>query len=144
MENQEAQTGESIAAGRQAKSQKPRELFTCTVKTPPYAYACLEMVSESLDPVQLDALQVRSYCSAALRQFLGETGAAIAIDIIKVRDAECWVRVPRQDLAAFSAAITAFSGFSQGGKTSALQLRACGNWLGALLGKSEQQRLWNS
>jgi len=102
------------------------------------------MVSENLELVQLDVLQVRSYCTAALRQFLGDTGVAITIDIIKVQDSECWLRVPSQDLAAFSAAITAFPGISQDGQTSALRLQACGDWLGALIGKSEQQKLWNS
>lgn len=144
MASQNAQIGPSVAASSQGKAQKSRELFTCTIKSPPYSYACLEMVSENLEPVQLDALEVRSYCSAALRQFLGDTGTAVAIDIIKVRGAECWLRIPRQDLAAFSAAITAYPGMSQGGQASALHLRACGNWLGALLGKSGQRRLWNS
>ena len=143
--SQNPQNDTSVAASSQGKAQKSRELFTCTIKSPPHSYARLEMVSETLEPVQLDALQVRSYCTAALRQFLGDTGAAIAVDILRVRGAECWLRVPRQDLAAFAAALTAFPGISQGGgQASALHLRACGNWLGALLGKREQQKLWNS
>lgn len=135
--------GVTTTASGLPKAQKSRELFALTIKSPPYSYACLEMVLDNLEPAQLDALQVRSYCSAALRQFLGDTGVAIAIDIVKVQGAECWLRVPRQDLAAFGAAITAFPGVSQGGQVSILRLRACGNWLGALLGQHGQQKLWN-
>jgi len=142
--SESAQDDGPIIASSQGKAHKSRELFACTIRSPPYSYAQLEMVSESLEPVELDPLQVRSYCTAALRQFLGDTGNAIAVDILRVRGAECWLRVPRQDIAAFSAAVTAFPGSSQGGRTSVLYLRACGNWLGALLGKSDQRRLWDS
>ena len=127
----------------QPKASKSLELFTRTIKSPPYSYARLEMTTEDLRPVQLDALQVRAYCSAALRQFLGDTGMAIAVDILKVEGAECWLRVPHDDLAAFAAAITAFPGSSQSGQLSVLRLRGCGDWLGSLFGEAGKQKLWN-
>jgi ribonuclease P/MRP protein subunit POP8 len=93
----------------------------------------------------LDALQVRAYCTSALRQFLGDTGAAISVDILAVRNDDIWVRVPRADLAGFSAALTAYGGMARGrGVTTVLRLRACGDWLGSLLGRAEQQELWAS
>lgn len=128
----------------QKKVQASCELFACTIKAPPFAYAHLGLVTETSEPTQLDDLQVRSYCTTALHQFLGDTGTAIALDILKVQGTECWLRMPRQDLGAFSAAITAFPGLTQGGSTSLLRLLACGDWLGSLVGRVDQQKLWTS
>ncbi|OIW29860.1 hypothetical protein CONLIGDRAFT_631934 [Coniochaeta ligniaria NRRL 30616] len=127
-----------------SKSQKSQALFTCTIKSPPFAYAHLELVTDSGRAANLDNLQVRSYCTAALRQFLGEHGVAVAIDILKVDGKECWLRLPRQDLSVFSAAVTAFPGTTQNGDTSLLRLLACGDWLGSLVGRADQQKLWTS
>ncbi|KAK0626689.1 hypothetical protein B0T14DRAFT_422953 [Immersiella caudata] len=131
---------------------KARDLATLTIKSPPFAYAHLTSTTSSpaggssmaLDN-PLDALTVRSYCTSALQQFLGATGAAISVDILAVRDENVWVRVPRPDLAAFSAALTAYSGLPRGGGvTTVLRLQACGDWLGSLLGRAEQAELWAS
>ncbi|KAK0635491.1 hypothetical protein B0T17DRAFT_485130 [Bombardia bombarda] len=123
-----------------------RELGSCTIKSPPFSYAHLSVAAAcpSSSYSDLDALQVRAYCSAALRQFLGDTGAAIAIDILSVQGRDCWVRAPRPDLGAFAAAITAFAGISRDGSTLLLQLQACGDWLGALLGRTDEHKLWVS
>ncbi|KAK3359279.1 hypothetical protein B0T25DRAFT_93001 [Lasiosphaeria hispida] len=135
---------------------KIRELASCTVKSPPFAYIHLTSLTTAphLPPpgtaelditpsASLDALQVRAYCTSALRQFLGDTGAAIAVDLLALRGADCWVRVPRPDLGAFAAAITAYSGVAREGEgVMILQLRACGDWLGSLLGKAEESELW--
>lgn len=126
------------------KSQKSHELFTSTIRSPAFAYAHLELVGDAALPAKLDNLQVRGYCTAALRQFLGDHGVAVAIDILKVDGKECWLRLPRQDLGIFSAAITAFPGTSQNGGTSLLRLLACGDWLGSLLGRADEQKLWAS
>ncbi|KAH8908786.1 hypothetical protein BR93DRAFT_966821 [Coniochaeta sp. PMI_546] len=133
----------SVASSTQAlyKSQKSHELFACTIKAPPFAYAHLELVTDTARPTKLDNLQVRSYCTAALRQFLGEHGVAVAIDILKVDGKACWLRLPRQDLSVFSAAITAFSGTAQNGGTSLLRLLACGDWLGSLVGRADEENL---
>ena len=124
---------------------KSRELQSSTIRAPRFAYAYLVMVTDSSSPsAKLDALQVRSYCTAALKQFLGDTGVAISIDILKVEGSEAWVRVPQPDLNAFSAALTAFPGISKDEEAWILQVRACGDWLGSLLGRSQQQQLWGS
>ncbi len=119
---------------------------TATLKTPPFSYARLSLLNP--DPTHptspappLDALQVRSYLTAALRQFLGDTGAAIPIDILQLQSPSVWVRVPRSDLAAFAAGVTAFAGLAAPGNSPGrivLQVRACGDWLGALLGSGEE------
>lgn len=132
-----------------SSSSKNLELFSCTISKPAFAYAQLELASS--DPgsaaiEDVDALQFRSHCTSALNRFLGATGTAIPLDILKVQGAECWIRVPREDLGAFAAAITAWPGVKQGsnGASSVLRLRASGNWLGSLLGRSEQHKLWDS
>lgn len=124
------------------KSQKCHELFTSTMRKPPYAYAHLEIVTDPEETEAVDEIQVRMYFTKALGQFLGTTGTAIPIDILKVQGRECWVRVPRQDLGPLTSAITAWTGEFRGGITTILQLRACGDWLGSLLGRTDQQKLW--
>lgn len=61
------------------------------------------------------------------------------IDILKITGRECWVRVPRQDLGAFAAALTAWVGT---GSASGFRIYAAGDWLGALVGRYEQRKLW--
>ncbi|KAL1842492.1 hypothetical protein VTJ49DRAFT_5098 [Mycothermus thermophilus] len=133
---------------------------TLTLRSPPFAYAHLQLVTPptsteapnpavSEQPALLDNLQLRSYLTAALRQFLGDTGAAIPLDILLLRGASAWVRVPREDLAAFAAAVTAFEGLASGNDPSSdpaglmlLRVMACGDWLGALVGRDEEGVLW--
>lgn len=126
------------------KSSKSHVLFTSTLRSPAFAYTHLEMMTDTPGTVELDDLQVRSYITAALRQFLGDHGAAVAADILKVDGRECWLRLPRQDLGLFSAAITAFPGTSVGGGSGVLRLLACGDWLGSLVGRADEKRLWTS
>ncbi|KAI1390955.1 uncharacterized protein F4822DRAFT_168055 [Hypoxylon trugodes] len=124
------------------KVKKTYELVTATIKTPRFSYAHLELFSDPSDPAELDALQVRSYCTSALKQFLGTTGIGIPLDILKVEGKNCWLRMPRDDLGAFSAAITAWQGSYQDGIHSSLRIRGCSDWLGALVGRDGQDKLW--
>ncbi|PHH86505.1 hypothetical protein CDD83_10128 [Cordyceps sp. RAO-2017] len=131
------------AAAPKAHLESSHDILTCSVKAPLFSYAQLELVSDG-PGVELDNLQVKSYCSAALRQFLGLTGMAISLDILKVDGVECWVRVPRPDLGSFAAAITAWRGTSDGGTHCLLRLKQCSDWLGVMVGADGQDRLWNS
>ncbi|KAK4105013.1 hypothetical protein N658DRAFT_564710 [Parathielavia hyrcaniae] len=151
-----------------------RTLTTATLKHPPFAYAHLTLVNPDLNNDHnsnnnnnlptLDVLQLRAYLTAALRQFLGDTGAGMGIDILLVAPQSAWVRVPRADFAAFAAGVTAFSGLplapsnsnslsggggsaqggggGGGGGKMVLRLGACGDWLGSLIGREEEGRLW--
>ena len=130
---------------------KTLTLTSATLSHPPFAYAQLALAPTTdgpHPPIPLDALQARSYLTAALRQFLGATGAAIPLDILLVQDSSVWVRMPQPDLAAFAAAVTAFSGLpsssTTAGGTMLLQLRACGDWLGSLIGREEEGGLWTA
>ncbi|KAI1332044.1 hypothetical protein F5Y16DRAFT_212335 [Xylariaceae sp. FL0255] len=131
------------------KTSKNHELAKTTIKSPLYSYAHLQLYTSSPLPNanqdSLDALQVRSYCTAALKQFLGATGTAIQPDILKVQGQDCWIRVPREDLRPFAAAITAWQGASEngeGGSQALLRIQGCSDWLGALVGQEDEQKLW--
>lgn len=123
---------------------KSHELLSVTIKSPPFSYAHLEAIRDEPADSATDMLQFRSYLSAALTQFLGVTGAAISIDILKVQGNECWVRVPRPDLGAFGAAVTAWSGSQDQGVLTMLRLRQCSDWLGTMVGSDGQDQLWTS
>ena len=142
---------------------KYHELASHTIRAPTYAYAHLELLRHHQQsgsgpaapvpappPEELDALQAKTYCAAALRQFLGATGAGIAasLDVLHVDGARCFVRLPRDDLAAFAAAVAAWQGvvsedLDLGGR-STLRILGCSDWLGTLLGRQSEQRLWAS
>lgn len=141
------------------KAQKFYELASSTLKTPSFSYAHLELFTSSnattpittttTDVEELDALQVKSYCTAALKQFLGVAGLSIPLDILKTQGRSCWVRVPREDLGAFAAAVTAWQGVSlddEGGgggpQMATLRIRGCSDWLGTLVGGRGEERLW--
>lgn len=118
------------------------KLLTCTVRSPPFSYAHLQLYLNGQD-ANIDNLQVKAYCAAALRQHLGLTGSAISVDILHIRGSECWVRVPQQNLGAFSAALTAWRGpIADGGGPISLRVRQCTDWLGSLVGTQEQDSLW--
>jgi len=132
---------------QQKDLEKSHDILTCTIKEPPFSYAHLELVTDvpsSSSSVALDDLSLKSYCTTALRQFLGTTGVAISIDILKVENNHAWIRIPRPDLGSFAAAITAWRGTSDNGEQISLQLRQCSDWLGAMVGADGQNRLWNA
>ncbi|KAK1989443.1 hypothetical protein LZ30DRAFT_744454 [Colletotrichum cereale] len=148
MTTQNSSTGEAPSSTPRGTGQRSHELLTCTIKTPPFSYARLELVADSPQSHEaageLDNLQVRSYCNAALRQFLGATGSAIPIDILKVDGNQCWLRVPRPDFSPFAAAITAWAGVSEQGGRRVLQVKQCSDYLGAMAGADGQDKLWSS
>ncbi|KZL69955.1 hypothetical protein CT0861_12693 [Colletotrichum tofieldiae] len=148
MTTQNSSTGGTPTGTSRETGKKSHELLTCTIKTPPFSYAQLELVTDSLQALDatagLDNLQVRSYCNAALRQFLGVTGSAIPIDILKVDGNQCWLRVPRPDLSPFAAAITAWAGVSEQGSRRVLRVKQCSDYLGAIVGADGQDKLWSS
>ncbi|PHH80308.1 hypothetical protein CDD82_1836 [Ophiocordyceps australis] len=132
-----------LSSGRFSSSPS-YELLTCIIKKPLFSYAHLELLSKSGAPQPLDNLQVKAYCSAALRQFLGLTGAAMSMDILAIHGADCWVRVPHDCLASFSAALTAWRGSRENGSHCLLRVKHCSDWLGTMVGAEGQERLWNS
>jgi ribonuclease P/MRP protein subunit POP8 len=155
MAQSQASSAQISQAKKKQKLEKSYDILTCTVKSPQFAYAHLELITTSSltassssndtqDPkLGLDALQVKSYCTAALRQFLGLTGVAVPVDILKVQGGDCWVRVPRPDLSLFAAAMTAWKGSVEDGNLRLLRVKQCSDWLGTMVGSDGQERLWN-
>lgn len=83
-----------------------------TVACLPYTYFHLTLV-HSLDRhvvTSLDLITVRTYLDSALRQYLGLSGTAVPIDIIKVEDLDVWIRLPREDSGAVQGAISQWVG----------------------------------
>lgn len=75
-----------------------------------FGYVQLQLFTDGPDKIVLDDVLVRAYCNAALQQFLGLTGLAIPLDTLKTLNSESWLRLPREDVSKFKAAITAYRG----------------------------------
>ncbi|TVY22464.1 hypothetical protein LHYA1_G009021, partial [Lachnellula hyalina] len=88
---------------RKQEYSRGHEITSLTIKTPPFAYAHLELQSSAYaappSSPSIDALTIRAHLTSALTQFLGLSGSAISVDVLKIEGRECWVRVPRGDLA---------------------------------------------
>jgi ribonuclease P/MRP protein subunit POP8 len=113
---------------------------TITLRNHPYSYFHLRFNSlETQTQHPFDELTLRSYLTAALQQYLGLTGTAIPVDILKVEDQNAWIRVPSDDEIAVTAAITQWVGV-QG---VSLGIVARGTWLGGVLARGRRDRkLW--
>lgn len=66
------------------------------------------------------------------------------MDILKVQGGDAWVRIPRDDLGSFAAAITAYRGTVEDGVERVLRVKQCSDYLGAMVGSDGQDRIWNS
>jgi len=142
----------SLATSDSKRKQPPsrgHQISTVIIKTPPFSYAHLALITSSPSITTLDEITVRSYLTSALTQFLGLSGAAISIDILKVEGTDgkklvtagdVWLRVPREDLAPFLAAVGGWVG--EGGKVG-WRVKGSGNWLSALVGGRDEERIWN-
>ncbi|MCJ1439479.1 hypothetical protein MMC27_008873 [Xylographa pallens] len=104
----------------------------------PYTYLHLSLLtpsSLSQKPAPpIDAITARTYLTSALNQFLGLTGTAIAIDILKIEGRDCWIRVAREDGAAVEQAVVAWAG-----EGVAWRIRGVGGWLGGLVGRGGRE-----
>ncbi|KAJ2970348.1 hypothetical protein NQ176_g8227 [Zarea fungicola] len=117
-----------------------------TITAPQFSYVHLRLhtdASSGYDRVVLDDLLVKSYCTNALRQYLGLTGAAIPLDLLKVTGADCWLRIPRDDVKPFAAAITACRGSVENGTHCLLRIERCSDWLGTIVGSGSVEKLWH-
>jgi len=129
----------------QQKLHRGHEITSKTIKTPQFSYVCLQLVSESPSGTgsQLDSLTVRSYIGSALNQFLGLTGSAISIDILKVEGKETWIRVPREDLSHVLAAVGGWIGGSEMSGKMGWRIKTSGSWLSVLVAQREADQIWN-
>ena len=113
----------------------PHIVFTTTIRSLPFTYLHLSLITPATltKPIarlpEVDILTVRTHLTSALSQFLGITGTAIPIDILKVESRDCWIRVPREDGQAVLQAVTAWTGDGV-----AWRIMGSGGWLGAVVG----------
>ncbi|KAJ9650666.1 hypothetical protein H2198_010029 [Neophaeococcomyces mojaviensis] len=126
---------------------------TFTLRKPPYTYFHLRVTSYVPSSVSgrpqtvtevLDEITLRAHLTAALNQYLGLTGAAIPIDILKVEGPrnEGWIRLPAEDESAVAAALAQWTG--KGGVT--VRIASRGSWLGGVIGNGDgvsDTRLWS-
>ncbi|RAH44735.1 uncharacterized protein BO95DRAFT_169452 [Aspergillus brunneoviolaceus CBS 621.78] len=127
--------------------------LTFTTRNPLWTYLKLQLthqppVSQSTLTQPLDPLTARTYLSAALNQFLGLSGTAISIDILKIEPSTgtnaktIWIRVPAPDASAVVAALSSWvggsslSGDANGAGNVAWRVCAKGNFLQALVNGS--------
>jgi ribonuclease P/MRP protein subunit POP8 len=122
-----------------------RDLTTKTIRSPPFSYAHLQLLSDSGKPPTLDVLTVRTYLTAALKKFLGLAGTAISVDILKVEGNDVWLRVPREDLSAVAAATGGWIGGGDAGSSEKVkwQVKATGNWLSTMVGDQGIDEIWD-
>ena len=98
---------------RSNKSSRPNAAVvhhTTTLRKPQWTYFHLAVMSSSADLPDLDILAFRQNLTTALNQFLGLTGAAIDVDILKFDGEEAWIRVPREDASAVHEAVSGWAG----------------------------------
>lgn len=128
---------DSVDPPVKSKDKTPEISFT--LRHPPCAY--LHLMVKQLPPstaVQLDEVTAHSYLRSALSQFLGLTGTAIPLDVLKVEGNDIWLRVAREDASAVVAAVSQWASVGQG---ISLQIKARGTWLGAVM-ENADRNLW--
>ena len=135
--NVEAQLSRTSAHKR--KQPTSTVLQQHTLRKPQWTYLHLALhrsppFSSKDDP--LDPITARTHLTSALQQFLGLTGAAIPIDILKTDGHNVWVRMPREDGQAVVAAVTGWVKLDQDGDGSSLGWKVKGrdDWLARLVG----------
>ncbi|KIW75634.1 hypothetical protein Z517_10376 [Fonsecaea pedrosoi CBS 271.37] len=123
-----------------AAAKEPTTTTTFTLRNPPYSYFHLHLHTIPLHTDQaLDEITLRSYLSAALQQYLGLTGGAIPVDILKVEGSDAWIRVPSDDEVAVTAAVSQWVGV----RGVSLAIVARGSWLGGVVAKGATKGLWS-
>jgi ribonuclease P/MRP protein subunit POP8 len=154
-----------------SKASPSSKVLTFTSRNPPWTYLKLQLYAlhpplhtciltqstrritqppTSTSQPPLDPLTAKTHLTAALAQFLGLTGTAIPLDILKIAREDqaqtqaVWIRVPRSDAAAVVAALSSWIGGPAGGGNKSataaatggsVAWRVCakGNYLGAVV-----------
>ncbi|KAL1851149.1 hypothetical protein Plec18167_001919 [Paecilomyces lecythidis] len=138
------------ASAKPGRGKKDSNVIHFTARNPPWSYIKLQLIPQpgySSANAPLDELTTRTYLSSALAQFLGVTGTAISIDIMKVENdganKYAWIRVPRDDASAVVSAVSSWIGGNTSTGSSAASAnnvawRVCakGNFLGAIVNGS--------
>jgi len=113
------------------------------IRKPPWGYAHLQLIMSPHSTDAIDILTFRTHLTSALSRFLGLTGSAIPIDILKVEANEIWIRVPREDLSSVVAAVGGWVGVGiDGVMEMGWRVKSTGIWLSTLIGGESAQSIW--
>lgn len=117
---------------------------TSTLRKPPYVY--LRVIVTSMPrqgypqtEVDTDEITLLNYLNSALKQYLGLTGAAIPIDILKIDGSQAWVRLPAEDESAVVAALSQWTS----ARGIAVRVQQWSSWLGAVSSQTDDAKLWS-
>lgn len=88
----------------------PHILHQSTFRHPPFTTFHLTLSSSSPQNTSLDTFQTSQLLTSALTAYLGLTGAAIPIDILKIEGRDVWIRVPKGDARGVRAALGSWVG----------------------------------
>lgn len=126
--------GDPNASEPEARS-KNRALVhhTATLRKPQWTYFHLAALSFSTTLPALDILTFRQNFTSALTQFLGLTGSAIDVDIMKFEGSEAWIRVHRDDASAVHEAISGWVGAKTNGGQYKWRVKGRDEWLPRLV-----------
>lgn len=123
------------------KFRKPPAILCQTVLSKPhFSYMHLSLLLNATLPAStgpmserssLDVTTARLHLTSALVQYLGDTGAAISIEILHLAQQDIWIRVPFDDGHAVAAAAGQWSG--RGGNMG-WRIKGRAPWLGVLVG----------
>ncbi|RMJ28377.1 hypothetical protein PHISP_00764 [Aspergillus sp. HF37] len=132
---------ETLSYEGSTAAKTPQKATQFTSRNPSWTYLKLQLINQpnTSSTTTLDALTARTLLTSALSQFLGLTGTAIPIDILKISSSESpspqdqrvvWIRVPREDASAVVAALSSWIGGSKtsGGGNVAWRVCAKGNF----------------
>ncbi|KIV98627.1 uncharacterized protein PV09_09575 [Verruconis gallopava] len=92
---------------RKQKKNPCHALHLETIRKPSWMYFHLQLFSTLTASVngELDIITAKRHLTSALQRFVGLHGAAIPVDILKLKDKEMWIRVPREDGTAVHEAL---------------------------------------
>ena len=122
---------------RKARAKLSTIFSTTTIRHLPFAYFHLTLISPgtiakpATTTAPIDLLTVRTHLTSALTQFLGITGAATSVDILRVEGRDAWIRVSFEDRAAVTEAISGWVG-----SDVAWKIKESGSWLGGMVGSN--------
>lgn len=68
-------------------------------------------------------------------------GSAIHIDILHVKNDEAWLRLPRNDVIMFGAAVSGYVGSTET-RAVGFKILGMGDFLMGVVGKGEEDHVW--
>lgn len=88
----------------------PHIIHTSTLRHPQHTYFHLTLHSSCPQPPTIDPLLTSQLLTNALSTYLGLTGAAIPVDILKSEGRDAWIRVPSRDARGVRAGVSSWTG----------------------------------